>query len=205
MSVFAAQMYGAEALTRHNHAPMVTALVCCGALLLAGHARGDSATFRPSAYQRLLTVGILLAVADVVAFTLFAIVGFSESERSFGIFGGVVAAVAAVGIVGLYRLRTWGLLVSVLVNLCVIAVVATDALQLHEFRIVFLVPACVQLLLFVPWFISAVGKRPVVVPTWVAALGRILPAATVFGIMALAMQPLCGRPVFELVFRWLSR
>lgn len=205
MSVFAAQMYGAEALKRHNHAPMVTALVCCGALLLAGHARGDSATFRPSAYQRLLTVGILLAVADVVAFTLFAIVGFSESERSFGIFGGAVAAVAAVGVVGLYQLRTWGLLVSVAVNLFVIAIAVTDALQLHEFRIVFLVPACVQLLLFVPWFISAVGKRPVVVPTWVAALGRIMPAATVVGMMALAMQPLCGRPVFELVFRWLSR
>jgi hypothetical protein len=205
MSVFAAQMYGAEGLRRANHAPMVTALVCCGALLLVGHARSESATFRPLAYHRILTTGILLAVADVLAFTLFSIVGLIESDVTFAIFGGGVAAVSVVGIVGLYQLRTWGLLVSVLVNLFVIVVAGTDALHLHEFRIVFLVPACVQLLLFVPWFISAVGKRPVVVPAWLAGLGRMLPAATIVGMMALAVQPRYGRPVFELVFRWLSR
>ena len=128
-----------------------------------------------------------------------------RSDRTFAIFGGGVAAVSVVGIVGLYQLRTWGLLVSVLVNLFVIVVAGTDTLHLHEFRIVFLVPACVQLLLLVPWFISAVGKRPLLVPARLAALGRMLPAATIVGMMALAVQPLFGRPVFELVFRWLSR
>lgn len=205
ISVFATQMYAADAFTLHNHAPMATALACCAALLAAGGIRTQSTKFQPVAYQRILTIGLVLAVADIVAFTMLAVVGFHDGAEHVGPFGAGVAAAAAIGVVGLYHLRTWGLLLSVAVNLFVVFIAVSDGLHLKEFRIVFLIPACVQLLLYVPWFISAAGKRAIVVPAWAAALGRSLPAASVVVMMMLALQPLTGRPVFELVFRWLSR
>ena len=205
ISVFATQMYAADAFGHHNHAPMVTALACCSALLLAGPIRSTSNKFKPAAYQGILTVGILLAIADIVAFSMLAVAARHDGEHRVAMFGVGVAAAAAIGVVGLYRLRTWGLVVCVATNIVVVAVALTDGLRLHEFRIVFLVPASVQLLLFIPWFISAVGKRPIVMPAWAASFGRMVPAATVVAMMGLALQPLTGRPVFELVFRWLSR
>jgi hypothetical protein len=54
------------------------------------------------------------------------------------------------------------------------------------------------------WFISAIGKRPIVLSVWVARMANIIPTAIVIIMMALAVQPLYSRPIFELVFRWLS-
>jgi hypothetical protein len=203
VSVMAAQLFSADAGGYdHRAAAMFTACACCVALLLTG--RSNSSGFHPKAHSKILTLGLTLAVADVVALSGFAVGCALNSQPANSIAASVAALSIAIGVVGLYRLQSWGFIVSVLTNIIIAVCMLFDTLRFGEFRIVFLIPALFQLLLYLPVLFALLRKREVEIPAWVHAIATYIPAATLMFMMALALQPLTGRPIFEVVYRWLN-
>jgi hypothetical protein len=204
VSVMAAQLFSAEAQSAHCRAAMLTTCACCIALLLTGRRNQTSARFHPKAHSKILTLGLTLAIADVVALNAFACGALLNSDTANGLAALAAAFTIGLGAFGLFRLQTWGFVLSVLINLIIAASMLMDTLHFREFRIVFLIPALVQPLLYLPVLFALLRKREVQMPSWVHAIAKYVPAAALVVMMALALQPLTGRPMFETVYRWLN-
>jgi hypothetical protein len=131
------------------------AVACNGiALLAAGRTGlGDGAGhFRPVAFRGTLILALVLAIADTGAFLWMG--------SGTAMFGGhpsllIMAMPMAVGVVGLLRLRTWGLLLSLASNLLVAILGSTGVLYLDgPLRALFVTTACLQLIIPLPMLVS---------------------------------------------------
>jgi hypothetical protein len=204
ISVMAAQLFSAEAHAANARAAMLTACAGCLALLLTGRRHQTPSSFHPKAHSKILTLGLTLAIADVVALNAFACGALLNSDTAHGLSALAAAFTVGLGAFGLFRLQTWGFVLSVLVNLTIASTMLADALHFREIRIVFLIPALVQLLLYLPVLFALLRQRELQMPAWLHKIAMCIPATALVVMMALALQPLTGRPIFETVYRWLQ-
>lgn len=179
------------------------ALALCAALLVLGRPLDRSAAaFQPSHHRGPLTLTLVLGFADVVTLIVWSILAFAGPRWTTGaMFVGFAAAIA-VSLVGLYRLRAWGFLLNLVVNLAVVAVMLTDALHLDFVRLVFLVPAIAQILLALPVLVAIIRRRPFGAPSALVRLGAFVPAVAVLIMAALNVQAWFGEPVLITLVRW---
>src|SRR5512140_363823 len=102
-----------------------TGLAMCSALLVLGRHALDrpTAAFQPNHHRGPLTLALVLGFADVASMTGWALLAFSDGHGRAMTFAAVFAGLAiaiAVSLVGLYRLRTWGFLLNLGINLAVV-------------------------------------------------------------------------------------
>lgn len=119
------------------------ALVAGGALLALGRhgldAGGDDARFVPRAFRTTLLAVMMMALADALTLGLFGAVQLAESSRGCAChsLGGAalalpigLTALLSLGVLGLLRLRFWGLLVDLVANVALLATLGGGALHL---------------------------------------------------------------------------
>lgn len=119
------------------------ALVAGGALLgLRRHgleAGGDDARFVPRAFRTTLLAVMMMALADALTLGLFGAVQVADASRGCACHDPGVAALAiplgltallALGVLGLLRLRAWGLFVDLVANVALMAALGAGALRL---------------------------------------------------------------------------
>jgi hypothetical protein len=165
----------------------VAAIGCGGALLvLREHGLEPerySGSFAPVAHRGVLTVMMILAVAD--AQTLISWTNGSEWEDPLP---GLCGIAMVVGIVGLYRLRMWGLLLNVAMNAIVAGMAAAGWLGLPPPVVVLLcATAAVQLGLAASVLRSIRRGAPTDLPRWTARWGRPMLWAAIVSVMVAAM------------------
>jgi len=105
-----------------------------------------------------LTLALVLAIADTGALLWF---GFGTA-----VFDGhpailLVVPLMIAGVVGLLRLRTWGLIAGIVSNLLVAILAATRVLDLPgPLRTLFIATATLQLLVPLPMLVTIARRRP---------------------------------------------
>jgi hypothetical protein len=181
--------------------PGVGALIggaCAGALLFLGGRGLDAASprFAPIAYRGTLTAALTLAMADTLSLVFWSLAAIDSNEVGVGVGLLGCAALMAIGIAGLYRLRTWGLAVNIAANLLIAGLVGSGALDTpSELTALLLTTAALQLLVPLPMLVGIVRRRP---PALTAARSRaatVAAAAAILLVLALAVQPLFGQPL----------
>jgi len=141
----------------------------------------DGGRFRPAAFRGTLLLAMVLAIADSV--TLLWI-GSAQAvdARAFGALFLVPGMI--VGVIGLLRLRTWGLLISLTCNVLVAILASTGVLNLPaELRWLLVSTAIAQLLVPVPMWI-AIARRRLPPPERFRRLKRVVSTAVIAGIAA---------------------
>jgi hypothetical protein len=135
-------------------------LVSCTAVALV--AAGNTGLeprgrFQPVAFRGTLVLSLMLAIADAGALLLFG-VGHFMFDHSYGVLLLVVPMVA--GVIGLLRLRTWGLLVSLGSNILVASLVSSQVVDLPvPLRWLYVATAGAQLLVPLPMLITIIRRR----------------------------------------------
>jgi hypothetical protein len=153
------------------------------ALLAVGSAGLEEARgrFRPAAFRWTLLITLALAMANLSALTVFVgqyvVVGWLA--RSFS--AGPWAVLTALGVVGLVRLRLWGLLVTIGCNLAVGALVATSTLATPDHRGLFVGTAILQVVVASPLAMALARRRVAPFDRW----DRALPVAALAAIVVL--------------------
>jgi hypothetical protein len=177
------------------------------ALLVAGPvASAEPGAFQPVAYQRTLTLSLVLGLADTFTlwmWTGFAMLGNAPVIDTLGFLA--CAVVTLVSVIGLYRLRMWGLALSVVGNAGIVIVFGLDLIRLPELKIIFITPAIAQLVVALPVLAGVILRRPLEPPAWVLRASRMLVPTALVMMIALAIQPLFGRPVLRQIAEWLLR
>jgi len=135
------------------------AAACAVALIAAGNTGLESPRFTPVAFRGTLIVALVLAMADTGAYAWFG-AGNAVYEHSWSVLMMVPPMIIAV--VGLLRLRTWGLMASVATNLAVVALASANVLALPSpIRKLFIASALLQLIVPLPMIASIVrGRTP---------------------------------------------
>ena len=174
---------------RENVAGLAIAAACGLSLVVAGRVGiGESApgAFRPVAFRRTLALGMVLAVADAQALTLFGVLRLEDHAR-LGSASLLFAAATllALAIAGLYRLRAWGLLLGA---------VAAAGIAAAAFGGAFDVPtpianilgasALAQLALTAPVFV-AIARRRAPAPRPPGRLDAVAIPAVVFAVLGI--------------------
>jgi hypothetical protein len=181
--------------------PVVGAAIaggCGGALLLLGGRglHGASPRFRPVAYRGTLTAALTLAMADTLSLGFWSLAAIDGNDVGVGLGLLGCAALMAVGVAGLYRLRTWGLAVNILANVLIAALVGSGALDTPGFLSALLITtAALQLLVPVPMLVALIRGRPPRMSAGLARAGRIAAVAAILLVLAIAAQPLWGEPL----------
>jgi hypothetical protein len=200
----------ADSASRPMWTLTTTALAMCAALLVLGRHTLDrpAAAFHPNHHRGLLTLALVLGFADVATLVGWSIVAFVEGGGRATLFGAVFSGFAvaiAASLVGLYRLRAWGFLLNLAVNLAVVTLMLFDVLRLDIFRLVFIVPAAAQILLALPVLLAIVLRRPLTAPRLLARLGALVPTIAVLCMAALNVQAWFGEPALHTLARWSMR
>ena len=150
-----------------------------GALLVLGRvgldARSDA--FAPKAFRGPLLLALVMALADALSLLLFAFVTITKSHGVgfFPLAG--CAAVMLIAIAGLYRLRTWAVVLNIIGNIGVAALALAGALELFEPVVYALcTTAVIQLIIPIPMVLAMIrGRAPERIdphPAW----GYLFPA-----------------------------
>jgi hypothetical protein len=169
----------------------LTVVLATGAPLLAmgrmGLDEDDEGAFRPLAFRRTLSLAMIMAVADAQALLFWGVFKLRYDKwtrgplphETQGVILLLAAAVVLFGIVGLYRLRVWGLVVGAVSALGLIALAMSDVCGLEPPLPQSLVAtSAIQLLLPVPIIAAIVrGRAPAPSPPSFAA--RLAPQAVV--------------------------
>lgn len=180
----------------------------CGAALIVLGGRGARATsthFRPIAYQTTLFLALTLAMADTITLAFWSVVAYAEGIGAVSaLFAGFVVAMS-IGMVGLYRLKTWGLAFNLFTNIAIAAILILSALDIPAFLAALIVTtALIQILLPIPLIVGiargARRKTPLLDPEKAARAGALLAGLAVAVIVFLALQPLAGDPVLGRFF-----
>jgi hypothetical protein len=146
-----------------------TAVVwCCGLALLAVGRDGLDETasrFQPVAFRGTLLLSLVLAIADAAALTSIGLMFAIEEHRLVTALP--VAALMWLGVAGLVRLRTWGLMVALASNVLVVILAVTKTYPfLHAPGVLFGATAVAQLLVPLPMLATLVLRRPPAPDRW---------------------------------------
>jgi hypothetical protein len=182
----------------HERAVGVLLCLAMGTALLAmgrvGLEEGEGTGFRPIAFRATLTFGMIMAVADAQALTLFGALKLQSGgwkgdyEWAQGASLLVSATLLVVAIAGLYRLRVWGLLLSAASAVGVCALSATDAYGLpFPLGLGLAATSGVQVLLCLPVLRAIVRGRAAAPSASPSRLLRLAPTVTIALMMAAPM------------------
>ncbi|MEX1368094.1 MAG: hypothetical protein AB1Z98_33500, partial [Nannocystaceae bacterium] len=107
----------------------------------------DHGALAPSRYRTTLLLALVLAMADAQA-----LLAINQANRWMHPFTAACGLAMVIAVIGLYRMRGWGLLANVVVSLTVGAAALTGYLAgvPRPFALVFASTAAAQLLLLVP-------------------------------------------------------
>lgn len=170
-------MLGALANISEPHLVPVTALaanLACGGALLVLRAHGLEperyrGSFAPIAHHGVLTLMMILAVADAQT-----LVSWSLGAKLRDLAPGLCGLAMIAGIVGLYRLRLWGLLCNLVLSIAVAALALGGALEVPPVVVAMLcTSAALQLVLAAIVLRSVRRGAPAELPRW-ARVGRYL-------------------------------
>jgi hypothetical protein len=162
------------------------AMCNAGALLaVGGLGLGEGqGRFVPVAFRGTLIVSLVLAIADTGSFLWFGL-GNAIFEGHLSII--VLVPLMIAGVIGLLRLRTWGLLVSLSTNLLITILAATDVLDLPgPMRTLFITTAIVQLIVPIPMLVALVRGRAPDPQRW-SRLKTVVPMAIVAAIAGISI------------------
>ena len=155
-----------------------TALLASGGVGLASRGR-----FAPVAFRGTLLLSLVLAIADTGAISWFS-TGLATFDHTYWPIA--LAIVMAIGVIGLVRLRTWGLIMNVLANVAVMALILTHTLPLPSpLRELFLGSAAVQLVIPLPMLAAVVRGRTPDPDAW-RRTKRIAPVVIIVAIAVFA-------------------
>jgi hypothetical protein len=157
-----------------------------------GLGEDERSAFRPIAFRTTLVLGMTMAVADIQALLFWGAIKIENeggsrgplAQRTQGMLLLLAAAMMVVAVVGLYRLRVWGLLFGALCAAGLIGVMASGVCGLPgPLPESFIVTSAVQLLLPAPIVVAIVrGRAPA--PRAASHLARLAPALVVATLMA---------------------
>jgi hypothetical protein len=154
--------------------PGVVMAAACGAALVLADRRllataADARGFRPAAFAGTIELVMILALADAQTLLFFA--GLHYSDRSFRyehtwlLFLGAACALV-VGFVGLYRLRLWGVIVTMVTAVSLALGLLMDLVHTEkDIRTALVVLACAQILAPIPMFFSIVTDKRLPAPS----------------------------------------
>jgi hypothetical protein len=166
-----------------------TALLALGRRGLDGATAGGA--FAPIAFRTTLTAILVMAVADFQSLVLFGVVRASSWDHrvvSWLPLGS--SALVLVAIVGIYRLRLWGLLLNFGVNLAIAAFCLLRLFDLPlEIRVAYVASAGLQALLTLPLFVAMARGRaaPSLSPSRAATGGYALGASAIAVMIGVAL------------------
>ncbi|HEY1818252.1 MAG TPA: hypothetical protein VGG74_38185 [Kofleriaceae bacterium] len=180
MLLFSALM----AMTADSEASIGVLAACCagGALVAAGSTGlASRGRFAPVAFRGTLLVSLVLAIADTGALTWYG-AGRATFEHYY--WTACLVVPMAIGVIGLVRLRTWGLIVNALANVAIVVLVGTRTVVLPSpLRELFMGSATIQLLVPLPMLIAMVRGRAPNPESWRRAK-TIAPVVIVVAIVA---------------------
>jgi uncharacterized membrane protein (DUF2068 family) len=193
------EMEGGSSATRIVYLGAGVSLTLGTSLLAMGHIGLDErerSVFRPIAFRTSLTLGMILAVADAQALALFAAVKLQASAlpepASMRLPQAAMlltsAALLLGAIVGLFRLRVWGLFLAALSAAGVCLLSLTDAYGLPgPFAIGLALTSAVQVALSVPVFVTVLGPRPASAAAAPSRVVRLAPAVLIGLLMTVSL------------------
>lgn len=146
------------------------ALCTGGALIAVGRADLDETTpsgsFLPLAFRGTLICMLVMAMADAQSLLLFGALEIGDLPRHLGraplrqALPLVVAVPLLVSVIGLYRLRLWGLLLDLVASLGLAELALTGALELpRPLRLAYAVTAAAQWLVALPLLVALLRRR----------------------------------------------
>ena len=189
--------------------PVIAVVAGCVALLLAGHnglqggLQGESKHFKPVAHRGILTTALVLAMADTLSLLLWASIAFFASNMGiipFALAG--CAGLMLVGVVGLFRLKTWGLIVNLVSNLFVAWLTWFEIIDIGELKLVFVTTAIFQLIVPLPLIYTIVTGKPIPTPPWLKRASAWVSTGVLLTVIALAVQPMFGKSVLLIIAGW---
>lgn len=132
--------------------PTMAFASAAGLLMLPAEAYEDgSGDFPLRVHRRAIVVMLTLAIADVETLASAAVNHDEPGMLGYALLDGVAAAVMLVGVIGLYRLRGWGLLLTLTANVCVAGAAWSGVLVYDPgFAALLTVTAMLQMMLGVP-------------------------------------------------------
>jgi hypothetical protein len=129
------------------------------ALLAAGRLGLDAADgrFKPVAFRGTLVLALVLAMADLL---LFLWVGILDAAGGHGGLLLLLPPMAA-GVIGLLRLRTWGLLVGMATNVLIVTLMFAEVLHVPHWslRVLIISSAVAQLIVPFPMLVTIAMRR----------------------------------------------
>jgi hypothetical protein len=173
---------------------MSTALLSVGRRGIAG----DDPRFALSAYRGVIMVSMIMALADAQALgwlgstMLYAGLrhGVHMSEVKQGLAMLACGAVALTALLGLYKLRLWGLMLSAVTTLAIGALAFTPMFGIRDagpIPYAFAVSAAIQMALLAPLFVAIVRHRAPSPPSPRAQrIAAIAPAAIIIALAVLS-------------------
>jgi hypothetical protein len=174
----------------------------CMALHMAGRPdRLRSSNFQPVAHRGTLTAALILAVADAVSLLLWGSMAAKGGATDTAIFLLGCAALMGVGVYGLIRMRTWALLLNLVSNILIASVATSNLVEVGPLALVLITTAGLQLLVALPIFVSIL-RPDLRAPSWMQAVGRGVPAASLVGIALLGLQPLLSESILIRIAYW---
>jgi hypothetical protein len=145
------------------------ALFTGGALIAVGRADLDEATpsgsFLPTAFRGTLICMLVMAMADAQSLLLFGALELTEPHRFAGALLPralpiAIAAPLLLSVIGLYRLRLWGLLLNLAASLALAVLAVTSTLDLPgPLLVAYTVTAAAQWLAALPLLVALVRHR----------------------------------------------
>lgn len=143
----------------------------------------ERSAFRPVAFRTTLTLGMIMAVADAQALTLFGALSLEDTgkfSRTNSWLLLLSALLLVIAIIGLYRLRVWGLLLAALTAALVAGLAFTGAYGFDGALAAALgITSLVQIALPAPIVLAIVRGRAPAASASPSRLARAVPALVI--------------------------
>jgi hypothetical protein len=183
-------LMGACVVGAREGGPPAFAVACSGLALLAIGRSGleqEGARFKPVAFRGTLQLSLVLAMADTASLALCGLGWLLADEPSSAVKLLPLAAFTGLGVVGLLRLRTWGLLAAIASNLLVGALALTRILLVPPpLQQLFVATAALQAIVPLPMIVRLVRRLPPSPDRW-QAFRTFGATAAILGLVAVGL------------------
>ena len=192
---------------RHGAWQPVFGVMCAGLALLAIGRVGldESGRFRPVAFRGTIQLSLTLAMADTASLAMWGLalaMAGSYPQKAAAMLA--LAAATGLGVAGLLRLRTWGLLVAFFSNLLVGTLAVAEVLPVpRPLRFLLGATASLQLVVPLPMLVTLLRRRAPSPDRW-NRLRSVGATAAIVGLMALGVYAGVVRDAPLFLFRPLA-